>query len=202
MSRSSEIILQEALSLLPTGWAWPRSDDTESVLSVLLNVFAQGLADLELLAEQCFQEIDPRTANECIDDFERVLGRDPCISDFDTLSLSKRQQIAHMRWTARGGASIAYFVHLADLYGIQIEVSEFTTSQADWLCADDELIEDPCQYLWEVTIPSLLDDEEFYADDSVAGDRLWDFEVSDIECILNRVKPAHTQIIFRYKDES
>ena len=201
MSRSGEIVLSEMLSLLPDGWAWPRHDDMDSIAAAILLPFAQSIADLELQAEQCFNEIDPRTASECIEDFERVLGADDCISDRDNLTLSKRQQIAHMRWTARGGASAQYFIDLAAMYGVTITITEFTTSQADWLCADDELVEEPGQFLWEVSIPSLIEDTEFYADESVAGDRLWDFSTSDIECLLNKYKPAQTRIIFRYDEE-
>jgi len=198
MSRTVEAIHNEILSLLPLGWVWPRGKET--LLATILKPIAQGMADLERLAEQCFQETDPRTAKECITDFERVLGPDPCQPNTESLPLSKRQQIAHMRWTARGGASVEYFRRIAELYGVTITVKEFTTSQAGWLRAGDELINSPCQYLWEVTIPALIEGIPFRAGESVAGDRLWSFVISDLECVLRRLKPAHTHITFIYKD--
>ncbi len=197
MSRPAEAILDEAMSLLPSGWAWPERDGG-SVLAALLEPFAQEFADFEQLAEQCFEQIDPRNATSCLTDFERVLGPDPCRGDTAGLPLALRQQSAHQRWIARGGASVAYFKQVAASYGATIEITDYTTSQADWLRVGDELVGPPCQFVWRINLPNVIDEQQFCASASVAGDRLYDFTISDLECVLRRLKPAHTDILFTY----
>ena len=120
--RGEAEVLAEALSLLPPGWLLPR--DADSGIAAVLGSWAGALADLEQLAAAMMDEVDPRTATATMGDWERVLGRDPCMADPATLSLSQRRAIAHQRWTARGGSSIPYFLGLADALGYEITIVE------------------------------------------------------------------------------
>lgn len=195
MSRTADIIHREALSHLPPGWIWPR--DPRSVIGALLRPLAERLADVEANAQAMMEEVDPRTAVLCLDDFERVLGPDLCGRDTSTMTVAARQQLAHQRWTARGGQSIAYFVGLAAKRGVAIEIEECHPSQVGVFRADDELVNSPEQFLWVVKLP-LGDWAVFRAGENVAGDRLFDFALSDIECEIRRAKPAHTEVTFLY----
>lgn len=195
MSRSADIIHREALSHLPQGWIWPR--EAGSVISALLRPLAECLADVEKNAESMMEEVDPRTAVLCLDDFERVLGPDLCGRDTSTMSVSERQRLAHQRWTARGGQSIGYFLSLAERRGVTIQIEETSVEQVGTLEAGDELICSPEQFIWTVNL-SLGAWSVFRAGESVAGDLLYDFDLSDIECDIRRAKPAHTEVIFRY----
>ncbi|WP_332117232.1 YmfQ family protein [Azorhizobium caulinodans] len=194
MSRSVEAAHREILSLQPTGFVWPVRD---SQFGALMLPLAQAVADLEASAEAMMDEIDPRTAVLCLEDFERVLGPDPCGRDISALSRGQRQQLAHQRWTARGGQSIAYFVSLAAKRGVTIRIEEARVSQAGGLRAGDELVNSPEQFVWRVLL-SLGAWEVFRAGESVAGDRLYDFALSDIECDIRRAAPAHTDVVFSY----
>ncbi|MFG1466693.1 putative phage tail protein, partial [Xanthobacter sp. DSM 24535] len=142
-------------------------------------------------------EVDPRTAVLCLEDFERVLGADPCGRDPSTMTRSARQQLAHQRWTARGGQSIAYYVALAAKRGVIITIEEAHTTQVGLLHAGDELIESPQQFIWKVIL-ALGEWSVFRAGESQAGDRLYDFALSDIECDIRRAAPAHTEVVFSY----
>lgn len=195
MSRSITAIHAEQLSLLPPGWVWPH--DNTSLLAAVLLPMAQGLADLEALAEQMLTEVDPRSATACLEDYERVLGADPCGRDLSTMSIAERQQLAHMRWTARGGASIRYFTELAARRGVDITIKEVVCSVADRLCADDELVEDPENFVWvvELALTQLI---EFEAGASEAGDLTFETLLTGIECDVRRLKPAHTELAFNY----
>ena len=44
----------------------------------------------------------------------------------------------------------------------------------------------------------VYDGTVFRAGESGGGDRVYDFELSDIECDIRRAKPAHTEVVFRY----
>ncbi|MEP9350560.1 putative phage tail protein [Xanthobacter sp. KR7-225] len=195
MSRSAAEIHREALSLLPPGMMWSRSPDT--LLAAVLEPLAGLLADLEASAEAMMDEVDPRSAVACLEDFERVLGPDPCGRDLATLSLPQRQQLAHQRWTARGGQSPQYFIDLAAARGVAITIEEVHPSQAGVLCMDDELVEPPEQFIWRVLIP-LGTWDDFRVDESAMDDRLYDFQPSDVECDIMRAAPAHTSVVFTY----
>lgn len=193
--RSEEQVLEELLSLLPPGWIWRR--DRDSVIAALLTPLAGGIADVEALAEEMLREVDPRFATVCLPDFERVLGPDPCGRDTSTMSLADRRLLAHQRWTARGGASRAYFIGLAAKRGVTITISENRCSYAGEMVAGDELVDWPEQFIWTVQL-GFTSESLFEAGEGQAGDRLYDLILSDIDCDIRRLKPAHTEVVFNY----
>lgn len=196
MSRSEDQVLDELLSLLPPGWVWRR--DRDSVIAALLVPLAGGIADIEATAEAMLAEVDPRDANVCLPDFERVLGPDPCGRDTSLMSLADRRQLAHQRWTARGGASRQYFIDLAAKRGVAITISENLVTYAGEMECDAEIIEPPEQFIWTVHLGNLSEETLFEVDEGQAGDRLYDLTISDIECDIRRLKPAHTEVVFDY----
>lgn len=199
MSRSADHVHQEMLSLLPPGWIWPRAGE-DSLLAAVLRPAAVLIAEIEATSEAMMDEIDPRTAVDCLPDFERVLGPDPCGRDSAGLSLAARQQLAHQRWTARGGQSIAYFTALAARRGMEIRIREAHPSQVGVLLAGDELVNSPEQFVWRIEL--LLGQWDFFrAGEHTAGDLLYTFELSDIECDLRRLQPAQSRLIFTYVPE-
>lgn len=196
MSRSEAQVLDELLSELPPGWIWRR--DRDSLIAALLTPLAGGIADVEAMAEEMLHEVDPRLASVCLTDFERVLGPDPCGRDTSMMSLADRRQLAHQRWTGRGGASRPYFIGLAAKRGVTITISENRVSYAGEMVAGDELVEPPEQFIWTVHLSGITDEVLFEAGDGQAGDRLYDLTINDIECDIRRLKPAHTEVVFDY----
>lgn len=195
-ARSEDQVLDELLSLLPPGWIWRR--DRDSLIAALLTPLAGGIADIETTAEAMLAEVDPRDATVCLVDFERVLGPDPCGRDISILSLADRRKLAHQRWTARGGASRAYFIGLAAKRGVAITISENRVGYAGELVCGDELVEPPEQFIWTVHLAGFTGESLFETDEGQAGDRLFDLTVNDIECDIRRLKPAHTEVVFAY----
>lgn len=199
MSRSKDQAQTGLVRHAPSGWVWPHCAQAAppSLFETLFRPLAAGLAAVELTAEQMMEEIDPRTATLLLPDFERVLGPDPCGRDPSTMSLEQRRQLAHQRWTARGGASIPYFTALAARRGVAITIVENRTTQADAAQAGDELIESPEQFAWTVEL-ALLGETVAKVGEAQAGDLLLDIILSDVECDIRRAKPAHTEVAFRY----
>ena len=199
MSRSAEQVQADLIAHAPRGWVWPQAAPVAkpSLFETLFKPLAKRIAALEETAEAMLEEIDPRTATLLLPDFERVLGPDPCGRDPGTMSLEQRRQLAHQRWTARGGASISYFVGLAAKRGVAIAIVENRVSMADAAVAGDELIESPEQFCWTVEL-ALLGEIVAKVDESQAGDLLLDITLSDVECDIRRAKPAHTDVAFRY----
>lgn len=199
MSRSKDEAQADLVALAPLGWVWPHAAQRPdpSLFETLFKPLSTGQAYVEELAELMLDEIDPRTAVYCLPDFERVLGPDPCGRDTASMSLIQRQALAHERWTSRGGASIPYFVSLAAKRGIDITIDEVRPSEADIFAADDELVDDPEQFVWTVNL-GFSSIEEFTADEGEADGYLYEVQLSDVECDIRRRKPAHTEVIFHY----
>lgn len=193
--RLGETIAASLRGKLPKGWALRRTP----VLDTLLSVIAGPLAAAEADAAALMDEVDPRQAVCLLPDFERVLGPDPCGRDLSGLTLDQRQQLAHQRWTGRGGQSIPYFVSLAAKRGVAIEIEEFWPTTAGVDEAGEELIGEGEQFTFVAHVP-LIDEWDFHAGGNTAGETLGGLTLSDIECDLRRVKPAHAQIVFSYED--
>lgn len=194
MTRPQLTILASLIGKLPRGFALGKRG---GVLDAVLDSIAKVLVQAEADAEKLMDEIDPRTANALLPDFERVLGPDPCGRDLGNQTIEQRQRRAHQRWIAKGGASIPYFVKMAASLGHTIEIEDFWPSIAGVLQAGQPLIAEGEQFTWRVKL-QLISEWIFRAGVNQAGQPLGGFEISDIECELRRLKPAHTQLVFSY----
>ncbi|WP_454067999.1 YmfQ family protein [Brucella anthropi] len=194
MTRPQSSILASLIGKLPRGFALGKR---EGVLDAILDSIAQVLMQAEADAENLMDEIDPRTANALLPDFERVLGPDPCGRDLGNQTLEQRQRRAHQRWIAKGGASIPYFIQMAASLGHTIEIEEFWPSNIGVLHAGQSLIAEGEQFTWRVKL-QLISEWIFRTGVNQAGQTLGGIELSDIECELRRLKPAHTQLVFSY----
>lgn len=201
------------LDLLPTGPAWPR--DPEGVLSR----FFRGLAKIwgenidPRAADLLTRESDPRQTLELLPDWERNWGLpDPCIAE--PLTISDRQSALIAKMTMIGGQSRQFFVRLAATIGYDIRIREWAPFMVGVSrVGDTRPVSDPSEpYRWEIGAPEM----RFYWSIKVDTVRLTWFRTgwgggqtgvdphlrigiaTDLECLLNRVKPAHTQILFDY----
>lgn len=184
-------ILQQ---LLPPGAAWPR--EAEATLTKLLEALAQGLALVHNRAEALIEEADPRTTAEMLTDWERVAGLpDPCSGLAETVQERRAAVVAKL--TSRGGQSIAFLEALAAAYGFTVTVSEFRPFRAGINRAGDPLNGEWWPYVFQINAPETTI-TYFRAGQSAAGEplRKWGNEL--LECVISRVKPAHTDVIFAY----
>jgi uncharacterized protein YmfQ (DUF2313 family) len=195
MARLVPTILRSVVAKLPTGFALGRRD---GVIDIALEGAITPVVDIEAGAEAMMVETDPRSADNFLADFERVLGPDPCGRDAGGLSVGDRRRLAHQRWTATGGQSIPYLVGLAAKLGVSITIEEFWPSRAGVLRAGQPVRAEGCQFVFRVHIPGLVTVINFKAGVSRAGQKLGSFQISSIECDIRRLKPAHTQVTFAY----
>ncbi|MBD8686564.1 MULTISPECIES: YmfQ family protein [unclassified Rhizobium] len=197
MARPVSTILKSLIQNLPNGWALGMRG---GVLDAVLSSFAVSIGTIEQDAEELMRETDPRAANALLPDFERCLGPDPCERDTSQQTLEQRQRIAHQRWTARGGQSIPYMIEVAAKLGVDITIEEFWPSTAGGLRAGQRLLPEGSQFVWRINVPGLVNVVKFRTGVSQAGHRLGTFTLSEIECELRRIKPAHTHVVFAYGD--
>lgn len=191
--------LAQLKALLPRGAAWAR--DAGSVLSALLDGFAQELARFDQRANALLDEVDPRTASEMLADWESVLGLpDPCTAA--ATSLEERRLACWRKLAFQGGQTPAFYVAMAAALGFTIEIHEFDPDVDDYdpsLAA--EVAAGRWRYIWRVHVVNAGSFSVFRVGSGRAGDRLRSGSSAiNLECIFQHAKPAHTHVIFTYPE--
>lgn len=212
--RSGADYAEAFAALLPTGAAWPR--DPNSVLMRYVRGQAEiwGFVDSRA-ADLLEMESDPRATLELLPDWERAFGLpDPCVTEPQTIE--ERRRVLVQRITALGGQSRAFFYSVAQGLGYQIYIREYAPFMAGISRAGDTRKPgaDAEDYRWRVGSQEM----RFYWTVKVLNRRLSWFRAAsgqagidphvrisrakDLECVFQRWKPAHTQIVFDYSEAS
>lgn len=187
--------LQAQQALLPPGPAWALTEDAP--LTQLLDGQAQELARIDARAEQLADEADPRTAQELLPDWERVLALpDACTPA--GLNRTDRQLAITQRLTAQGGLSRAYYIGVAEELGEPaVTITEFSPAHCNSNC-NAAIYSEADRFTWRVDIPHAPDQVRLATCNSDCNVALQEFTPSAIECVLQARKPAHTSVIFAY----
>jgi len=199
--------------LLPYGIAWPR-DPTTVIMTIVYGLagvlgFVDGRA-----ADLLERESDPRITTELLPDWERNWGLpDPCYAE--PLSIGDRQKALVQRITIIGGQSRQFFIDAAAFIGYIITIQEFRPFMVGIdRCGDNrKLLADGSLGPWPndgIGDPAM----RFYWWVHVHRVRLTWFRCSkgqcgvdphlriaratDLECLLKRWSPAHTEPLFDY----
>jgi uncharacterized protein YmfQ (DUF2313 family) len=208
--RSADAYGQQFALLFPTGPAWPTAEEsvfqrTIRGIAAIFGLVAQRADDLLVV------ESDPRSTIELLEDWERAFGLpDPCAAE--PLTIADRQRTLVNRITAEGGQSVAFFKAVAAALGYTIAVHEFSP----FMCGvsrvgDTRSVDEPDDgHRWEVGPQSM----RFYWTVKLSATRLSWFRVAsgqvgvdphlrialatDLECVIRRWKPAHTEVLFDY----
>jgi uncharacterized protein YmfQ (DUF2313 family) len=166
-------------ALLPPGSLWRL--DPASTLSRALQAAAGELARIDERGENLLLEADPRTAEETLDDWESFLGLPEEGQTLGT-SIQQRQADITRKFIAQGGSTPAYFIALAAALGY--------TATIDY----------PAANTWRMNVTlsgesaTLLE----FRMGSRIGDRLGGRTVVELERVINKLKPAHTAVLFLY----
>lgn len=195
-ARTQGAVQAELLALLPPSAALARVP--ESGIGAYLAGPAAAIAAAEAQAVAFGPEVSPGAAALLLQDYERVLGPDPCGRDLLALSPGDRRALAASRWTMRGGQTPAYFVGLAASLGTAITITEGSLFTAGASVAGDAVAIEGDQFAWAVSLPAarLVD---FIAGSAEAGDALGSFDVNLCECVIRLQAPAHTTPVFSYQ---
>lgn len=187
--------LRQLQALLPPGPAWSKDDD--SPLGRLLAGMAVELARIDGRAWQLIEEADPRTTAELFLDWEHVAGLpDACVLAFgDEQSLDQRRSALVGKLATLGGQSPAYYVGLAAALGYAITITEF---RAHTVNNDVEfpVFDDAWAFAWQVN--AALNTITEITVDMTVEDPLAAWGNALLECVINRLKPAHTTVQFSY----
>lgn len=207
--RSGDDYADALAALLPTGPAWPRQAD--SVLMRVVEGFAQiwGSPVDSRAADLLERETDPRFTLEMLSDWERNWGLpDPCFF-YDGGDIAGRRKTLLRKMTIEGGQSRAFFINVAADLGYTIRIREYSPFMVG-VSRCGGTLDEFGQPRWEIGKPEM----RFYWTVSIADVALQWFRASegqaaidphlrigyptDLECLLRRWKPAHTEIILDY----
>lgn len=195
MGMTANDYLAQLQALLPQGPAWPR--DADAALTQLLHAWADELARVDGRALDLVEEADPRTIAELLADWERVAGLpDACVEALaGSQTTAQRRAALVAKLTTIGGQSAVYYIALAAQLGYTIGVTEFDlhTVESD---VEHPLYADPWQFAWQVD--AAQDTVGRLAVTDTVEDPLawWGNEL--LECVIRRLKPAHTHVLFAY----
>lgn len=181
--------------LLPQGNAWSR--DPNTVLSKLLFSLATEFASTHNEAISAIDEAIPSTTSNLLVEWEKVAGLpDGCVGEAGSYQERINQLVQKI--TSRGGQSIAFYKDVAALLGYSIEIVEFKPFRAGINAVGDSLTNGDWQFYWAVEVLGNTLVTTFAAGSSSAGDPLASWGNELLECVIQRLKPTHTQIQFNY----
>lgn len=184
----------QLIALQPPGLALPRG--LESTWAKLLHAIADELARAEVRAGQLRDETDIRTTSELLADWERVAGLpDPCVAA--TQTLAERREALVQRLVNLGGQSRQFFIDLAARLGYTVTIAEPKPFRVNVNAAGDPLYADEWSFVWQVQAPAGIV-RDFRVNENAVGDALRSWGDELLECVVGRLKPAHTLVQFSY----
>jgi uncharacterized protein YmfQ (DUF2313 family) len=215
--RKGKDYVQAILALLPQGQAWPR--EPQSTLVRTLTGLAEYWGFVDGRAADLLEiETDPRFSTEMFTDWERNWGLpDPCFFGIQT-TLADRRRVLMLKMTMLGGQSREFFIELMSLLGYTIQIKEYAPYMCGISRVGDTTVEEieaggtAGTMRWYLGPPEM----RFYWSIGVGDAKLTWFRTGpvggevgvdphlligmadEVPCILERLKPAHTQIVFDY----
>lgn len=192
MAMTVDAYVSQLQALLPPGAAWTREADAE--LTKLLRGLATELTRIDARGEDLLDEADPRSCFELLPDWERIAGLpDPCHNQADTIG--ERRDVLLGRLTNLGGQSRQFFIDLAAALGYPISITEFRPFQVG-NSAGDILSNGDWIFTWQVGAPGST--VRNFTAGSAAGEPLASWGNDLLECAVNKLKPAHTHVLYAY----
>lgn len=201
--------LEMLQSLLPVGQAWNRENDSNT--TALLTIYASELSKVHQRLDDIVQESDPRSPLETLADWETVAGLPDTCTGAETTIQERRTALVN-KITSQGGQSLGYFLSLCQDLGYEVTVEEFRpfvvgqsecglgqVTEGQFIITYGITDQDDIRFNWRITV---LDQRVtwFRAGVSELGkDPLARISAAtDLECVLHRCMPAHTNLIMAY----
>jgi uncharacterized protein YmfQ (DUF2313 family) len=196
--------------LFPTGWAWRFNFGSD--FEALVEGLANEPCRIEERGFKFLDEMDPNTTFEMLDDWERLLGiPDECTPEDRDLSIFERRVRVLQKLTTGGGQNEDFYILVAQQLGYDIgviDVEDFKDFRVGEARVGDALNNSTLPggggtspagwaFTWQIEAPAALT-RQFCVGQSTVGERLVLFENEELECVIEKFKPAHTTVLFSF----
>lgn len=155
----------------------------------------------DLRPDTLMRELDPRTTTELINRWERLCGLpDECIPA-GTQTLRQRQQRLDAKVNLAGGINEDFYLaQLAALGRPDATITRYDKSTFTCSSACTDAVNAPeWRYYWQVNMPAATNTTWMTCGDPCdSALRIWGDTV--VECVLNKLCPSHTYVIFKYPE--
>lgn len=181
-------------ALLPRGPAWNLDD-------LVLAGFAPSLASVHGRGDALMKEIDPRSVTELMERFETITGLPDSCAPPGTQTLQQRRQRLDAKLNLPGGINEAFYLGQLEALGYTgVTITRYNKSQFTCLSdCTDSLYSDDWRYYWQVNMPVSTQIMPMTAISNCTDSlRTWGETVA--ECVLEKLAPSHTYVIFRYPE--
>jgi uncharacterized protein YmfQ (DUF2313 family) len=189
----AESYLRQLQALLPPGAAWPREDS--ATLTQTLWALAAEFARVDGRAATLRDEADPLTTFELLIDWERAFGLPAPCMDGVSQTLQQRRNALVAQVTGIGDQSRQYFIDLAASAGFSISITEFEPWNVG-MAVNLPIYGTLWRFAWQVNAPETT--VEQFTVLSGVGEALQSWGNELLECLISRLKPAHTTVLFAY----
>lgn len=196
-SFSVEDYLGALQALMPRGRVWPR--DHDATQSKLLRALVQVYERSDGRSRELLVDGFPGTAIELLPEWESTLGL-PDSCGGAPGSIAERQARLVLKLQEPGGMSKGYFLSLAAVLGyLDVTITEFGPTNCEMNC-ESAVMGEQFRFLWTVNLPHQGDNHSVFRADGRCNERIDRYSFGALECQLMRLKPAHTQVIFTYRE--
>lgn len=176
---------------MPRGRAWPR--DQDAVQTKALSGFAPSFARNSARALDLLVDAFPATSYELLPEWESALGLPGICGQGLGSTIEDRQRAVVAALTDDGSPTVAYVVRVAEALGYSITVTTFRQhSVASGV--DAAMTDEFWANTWQVNGASYTA-HPFTVASSVATP-LTQWDNFYLGCVLERIRPAHTTLIF------
>lgn len=193
---AAEIGREWAEDLLPPGPAWDGPN---------VRAFLHGLAGprerLEGDVAALCSEICPATSDQLLADYRALLGADPLGRDQGDLTDSEWRYVLQSRWVGRGDQRPAFYIALAQSWGIDITIDEPEPPVCGpTICGAQRCGGETLRFIWIVNLPTGVKQ-------AVCGlpqSGLLEVAQNDtnvyahLQAVFRQLKPADTEVFFRH----
>lgn len=195
MGYTSEQYLQQTKALLPRGQLWDSLNENGTTFESLLHALAEELARIDARIEDLFNELDPRTIYELLNEWEEWAGLpDSCITDNQTL-LQRRESLL-TQLTNDNGQSRQFFIDLAESLSYTITITEFSAFNVNSM-VDEPIYDSDWNFVWQINAPETT--IKYFTVESPVDEALSTWGNQQLECIIKKYVHAHRHVLFVYQ---
>lgn len=181
-------------NLFPRGIAW--RIEPNSTLSKLVTSIAGEYCRVDERNQVLLRDAFPDVTQELLTDWETTLGIPDECTTLGSTNDKRRLQLVQ-KLTTGGGQNAAFYVEIGSQLGFAITVTDFKDFRAGLSRVGDRINNELWTFFFEVKGPATINDK-FLAGRGRAGDRLLEVGNATLECTINKLKPAHTRVLFTF----